>query len=119
VHAVARHNVPFERQFTRRAHRYAARVTRESACRRAVTAPAAKLLRGSRDGWLVHLLEHGRLNGAQIARLRAAQQTSVGRPVIGVAFYVLVIGVFVSVGGRLTERIRTAEQASSLLRCRH
>lgn len=54
-----------------RAHRYAAGVTREAACRRAVAALTAKFFRSSREGLLVHLLEQERLSEAQIARLRA------------------------------------------------
>jgi predicted transcriptional regulator len=54
-----------------RAHRYAARVTRESACHRAIAALTAKFFRGSSDGLLVHLVEHERLSEAEISRLRA------------------------------------------------
>lgn len=54
-----------------RAHRYSARVTRDAACRRAVAALTAKFFHGSRDGLLVHLVEHERLGDAQVARLRA------------------------------------------------
>jgi BlaI family transcriptional regulator, penicillinase repressor len=54
-----------------RAHRYAPRVTRETACRRAVAALTAKFFRSSTESLLVHLLEHERLGEVQVARLRA------------------------------------------------
>lgn len=54
-----------------RAHRYAARVTRAAARRRAIAVLTAKFFRDSKDGLLVHLLEDERLGKAQIARLRA------------------------------------------------
>ena len=54
-----------------RAHRYAARVSRQSARRGAVAALAAKFFRGSRESLLVHLLEHERLGEKELARLRA------------------------------------------------
>jgi BlaI family transcriptional regulator, penicillinase repressor len=54
-----------------RAHRYAARVPRETARRRALAAVAAKFFRGSTERLLMHLVENERLSDAQIARLRA------------------------------------------------
>ena len=54
-----------------RAHRYAARVSRESARRGAVAALARKFFWGSREGLLAHLLEHERLDEKELTRLRA------------------------------------------------
>lgn len=54
-----------------RAHRYAARVPHKLALQRALAAVAAKFFRGSTQRLLVHLVENERLDGAQIARLRA------------------------------------------------
>ncbi len=53
-----------------RAHRYAARIARASARRRALAAVAAKFFRGSTAGLLAHLVENERLSDTEIARLR-------------------------------------------------
>ena len=54
-----------------RAHRYAARLERAASRRRAVATVAAKFFQGSLGSLLLHVVEHERLNKAEIARLRA------------------------------------------------
>ncbi len=53
-----------------RAHRYAARMARSSARRRALAVIVGKFFRGSTAGLLAHLVEKEPLSDAEIARLR-------------------------------------------------
>jgi predicted transcriptional regulator len=59
-----------------RAHRYAARLERAATQRRAIAAMAAKFFQGSLGSLLVHVVEHERLDKAEIARLRALLEKS-------------------------------------------
>lgn len=65
------HKEAVTRKKVGRAHRYAAQVSRKTARHRALAAVAAKFFRGSTDSLLIHLVEHERLDGARVARLRA------------------------------------------------